>query len=221
MPYVVQYRFNMELHVPLIDSEGWRRSIAILRDTWIAPLAMLGALAVMFTAAQPAQAQNLVQDPNFSAGLTYYQSPYGDSFDATPTIYDGMTGVELSGSATGYVHQTPVVGYTSGVTYLFTLLAAAIDSNQPSTIYFGFGPTCACQNSTFDQNTALTQFSVSGTADSSSGSYLYIEASGGDAFVTGLDFEAAPAPIPGAGILSFAVLLAGLAMRGMSTRRGG
>ena len=188
---------------------------------------MLVAFSLMLSAAQPAQAQNLVQDPDFSAGLTYYQSPYGfSSGGVTATTYDGMTGVQLSGSAYAYVEQYPIVGYTSGVTYAFTFLVAAINPDQPTTIYAGFSPTCSgeCQGASLQQTTSsstLTQFSLNGTASNSSGSYFYIEAGGGDAFVTGLDLEPAPAPIPGAGIMSFTILLAGLAFRRMRARQSG
>jgi hypothetical protein len=192
--------------------------------------AMLVAVSVMFAAAQPARAQNLVQDPNFSAGLTYYQNPYGFSSGATATTNNGMTGVTLTGgSAYGYVEQYPIVGYTSGVTYIFTFLAAAIKPDQPATIYAGFDPSCSTDGCNSDaslaqttSSTTLTQFTVTGTATNSSGSYFYIEADGGgDAFVTGLNFEAAPAPVPGAGIMSFVFLLAGLATRRISLRRAG
>ncbi len=134
-----------------------------------------------------------------------------------------MTGVQLTGSSYAYVEQYPIVGYTSGVNYVFSFLVAAIKADQPTTIYAGFAPTTAgsASLSQSTSSTSLTQFSFTGTAGNPSGSYFYVEAGGGDAFVTGLDLEPAPAPVPGAGVISFAILLGGLAFHRMRARQAG
>ncbi len=188
-------------------------------------LAAVGAFAALLAQPQSAAAQNLVLDPNFGKGL----DDYSTSYNATPTTMNGMTGVDLfdpnGGSA--YVEQYPLSSaYSAGTTYIFTFLAAALNSDAPTELIASFGPNCVgdCENTDFDQttsNTGLTQYSFSATAqDSGSVSYLYVETDGGaGAFVTGLDLEAAPAPIPGGGLLSFGVLLAGLAVHGVRRKQ--
>ncbi len=185
-------------------------------------LAVIIALGAFSMPMSSASAQNLVEDPNFVDGLEYYQ--YNNN--ATPTtMANGINGVDLGPNA--LVEQYPLTSaYTAGTTYIFTFMAAALNASDPTTLIASFGPNCIgdCEDAVFQQttsNTALTQYSFTATGqDPASESYLYVETSGdGSAFVTGLDLEAAPAPIPGGGVLSLGALLAGLAFHAIRRRQ--
>jgi hypothetical protein len=141
-----------------------------------------------------------------------------------------VTGIDLNGSS-GYFQIFPLSGYdTNGVNYSFTLLAATLDPNQATYLSVQFGYTTGnsqcgdCIRASIDPmltSAGLTQYTVTGTSSAANGSagFISIEADGGaGAFVTGLDFEAAPSPIPGGGILSFGVVLAGLAAYRLRSR---
>jgi hypothetical protein len=177
-----------------------------------APLAI--AITSMALLASPSHAQNLIKDPNFaggvppnqstdSAGNTYYTSA------ATSSTFDGFTGATLSGSQYGYIEVYPLAGYdTSGVNYVFTFLAGALNPDLPTTVYAQFGYTAGSSTAAFASQ-SLT-----------SSGYFYIQAQGGgDVFVTGLDFEAAPAPVTGGGVLSFGIVLAGIAAHRLRRRK--
>jgi hypothetical protein len=188
-------------------------------------MAAVGVFAALLAQPQSAAGQNLVQDPNFGNGL----DDYSPNYNATPTTMNGMTGVDLfdpNGGA-AYVEQYPLSSaYSAGTTYIFTFLAAALNSAAPTELIASFGPNCVgdCENTSLDQtisNTGLTQYTFSATAqDSGSVSYLYVETDGGaGAFVTGLDLEPAPAPIPGGGLMSFGALAAGLTVYGVRRKQ--
>jgi hypothetical protein len=195
-----------------------------------APLAI--AITSMALLASPSHAQNLIKDPNFaggvppnqstdSAGNTYYTSA------ATSSTFDGFTGATLSGSQYGYIEVYPLAGYdTSGVNYVFTFLAGALNPDLPTTVYAQFGYTAGSSTAAFASqsltSSGLTQFSLTGTSTKAYGDlgYFYIQAQGGgDVFVTGLDFEAAPAPVTGGGVLSFGIVLAGIAAHRLRRRK--
>jgi hypothetical protein len=169
---------------------------------------------------QSAQAQNLVQDPNFTLGLTDFTSSGGATPDSTS--FPGVTGVDIS--TYNYIEQGPLVGYQSGVTYVFTFLAALTAGSSTSSLYAGFGPTCSgdCSSASITptiSSNSLTQFSFSATSTSASNSYLELYSYGpGTVFVTDLSIqpEGAPAPVAGGGLASICVAMAGLAFR----RRG-
>jgi hypothetical protein len=192
--------------------------------------------AVLIPPLHSVRAQNLISDPYFTNGVPA-DGPAPDgtvtSYGATAATLNGMTGINLNGSS-GYFQIFPLSGYdTNGVNYVFTLLAASLDTNQTTYLSVQFGYTTGnsncgdCIRSSIDPiltSAGLTQYTLTGTSSASNGSagFISIEADGGaGAFVTGLDFEAAPAPVPGAGILSICVLFAGLAFRRRSARRAG
>jgi hypothetical protein len=188
-------------------------------------MALVIAAAALFAVGEPAKAQNLVSDPYFangvpengytdSSGNTYYAS------GATAGTFDGVTGLFLSGSEYGYFEIAPLAAYNSnGVNYALTFLAAAVNPDTYSPVYAQFGSTtdngscgggCAALTQSLN-STALTQLSLTGTS-ATGGGYLYVQGyGGGDVFVTDLNFEPAPAPLPGAGLLSLGALVAGLA----------
>jgi hypothetical protein len=193
--------------------------------SWSFVAAIVG-VATLIAPMHTARAQNLISDPYFTNGVP----PDGAAPDGTVTSYgataatlDGFTGIDLSGSS-GYFQIFPLSGYdTNSVNYTFTLLAASLDTSQTTYLSVQFGYTAGssecgdCIRSSIDPmltSAGLTQYTVSGTSSASNGSsgFISIEAdSGAGAFVTGLDFEAAPSPVPGGGILSFGVMFAGLA----------
>ena len=198
-------------------------------------MAIVIACAALLAPIQMTRAQNLIQDPFFtnplpasgstdSAGNTYY------TYLATPTTFDGVTGIDLAGSQYGYFEIYPVAGYDpNGVNYVFTFLAAAVNPAVPTTLYALFayttGASCGGCGASYITETltssGLTQYTLTGTSSNIYGNtgYLYVQAyGGGDVFVTGLDFQPAPAPVAGGGILSFCVVLAGLALHRMRRR---
>jgi len=195
----------------------------------LAPVAIVVAAALSMPSAH---AQNLIQDPYFarglpesgttdSAGNTYYSS------SATPSTFAGLTGITLSGANYGYFYVSPLGGYdTNGVNYVFTFLAAALNPDVSSPVYAQFAYTTDPEGAAMLNPTAtgsgLTQYTLTGTSSGIYGNtgYFYVQAyGGGDVFVTGLDFEAAPAPITGSGTLSFGVVLAALAAHRLRRRK--
>ena len=195
-----------------------------------APLAI--AVAYVASIAAPAHAQNLIQDPYFARGLpqpgssdlagnTYYPNA------ATPSTFDGLTGITLNGPGYGYFYVNPLGGYdANGVNYVLTFLAAAKNPAVSSPIYAQFGyttdPSSAAILNLVATGSGLTLYTLTGTSSAlnSNTGYFYIQAyGGGDVFVTGLDFEPAPAPVTGGGVLSFGIVLAGLAAHRFRRRR--
>jgi hypothetical protein len=195
-----------------------------------APLAI--AITAMALFAAPAHAQNLIKDPYFTNGVP--QSGSTDSVGngyytsgATSSTFGGFTGATLTGSQYGYIEVYPLAGYdSSGVNYVFAFLAAALNPDIPTTVFAQFGYTTGPSSAAFTRQSltgsGLTQFSLAGTSTNTNGNlgYLYVQAyGGGDVFVTGLDFQAAPAPVTGGGVLSFGIVLAGLAAHRYARRK--
>ena len=197
--------------------------------------------------APQARAQNLISDPYFAIGVpqTGFIDRAGNYFyteGATSATFDGVTGAVLSGSSTdnsgnpvqgGSIEISPLAGFdTSGINYTFTFFAAALNPDIATTVYGIFGPVAGGLPVSFASlsltSTTLTKFTITGTSTDSRqngiGPFLEIQAQNpGTVFVTGLQFESAPAPNMGGGIFSFAMLMAGLAGRTIrqriSTRR--
>ncbi len=132
-----------------------------------------------------------------------------------------MTGLDLSASGNGYFEIFPIAGFNpNGVTYVFSFLAAAFSPDAQTQIYGEFGFTIDSPNYHATETvvgSGLTQYTLTGTSSNAGNGagYLYLSASGApsDVFVTDLDLQAAPAPVSGSGIVSFAIVLAGLAAR--------
>jgi hypothetical protein len=194
-----------------------------------APLAI--AITSMALLASPSHAQNLIKDPYFANGVPSYASTdsAGNTYypnGATPSTFDGLTGVTLSGSSYGYFYVNPLAGYdTNGVNYVFTFLAAAMNPAVSSPVYAQFAYTTdpsSAASSLFQPGSDLTRYTVTGTSTGTNGNtgYFYVQAyGGGDVFVTGLDFQAAPAPVTGGGVLSFGIVLAGVAAHRLRRRK--
>jgi hypothetical protein len=194
------------------------------------------SLAIVFAAAAliaaPAHAQNLVKDPYFTNGIPPYASTdsAGNTYypnAATPSTFGGLTGITLSGPSYGYFYVNPLGGYdANGVNYVFTFLAAALNPDVSSPIYAQFayttGPSSVAILGPVATGSTLKQYTLTGTSSAIYGNtgYFYVQAyGGGDVFVTGLDFQAAPAPVTGGGVLSFGIVLAGLAAHRYARRK--
>jgi len=199
-------------------------------------LALAVALGAVIGLSQPARAQNLILDPYFTNGVPTNGSSdaAGNTYDvsgATAATFDGVTGVELAGGANSYFQIDPIGGFNpNGVNYVFSFLAAAVNPGISTSLNGSFAPvsqgSCTgCSNTIISEtltSSGLTKYTVTGTSTAADGvsNYLYVQSSGaGDVFVTGLDFQAAPAPVPGGGILSFCAVMAGLAIHRTRRRR--
>ncbi len=209
---------------------------------WVRVSILAAPLLAIIVLAQPAQAQNLVPDPYFTNGLPDNGSTdqagngfvYMGTTATTPMTFDGKTGIVLSGAQAGFF-EISLAGYdNNSVNYVFTFLAAAVDPQTQTGVNAQFGttvPTVGCDGgpcaNVVQQLTSsgLTQFTLTGTSafssDGTIGGYLFLGAAGsGDVFITGLDFEPAPAPLPGGGLLSFcAAIASGLGVRRLRRRK--
>jgi hypothetical protein len=193
---------------------------------------VLGALA-----GPTARAQNLVVDPYFTNGVPAngYTDSLGNTYytaNATAATFDGVTGVDLAGGANSYFEIYPIAGFNpNSVNYVFTFLAAAVNPDVYTSLNASLAPvstvSCGgCVNTTISEtltSSGLTQYTLTGTSTPAYGdnySYLYVQSSGtGDVFVTGLDFEPAPSPVAGGGILSFCAATTALALHRLRRRR--
>jgi hypothetical protein len=195
-----------------------------------APLAI--AITSLALLASASHAQNLIKDPYFTNGVPSYASTdsAGNTYYpylATPSTFDGLTGVTLSGSSYGYFYVNPLGGYdTNSVNYVFTFFAAAVNPDLSSPVYAQFAYTTDPSSTSSlyvpSLGSGLTQYTLTGTSINLNGNtgYFYVQAyGGGDVFVTGLDLEAAPAPVTGGGVLSFGIVLAGVAAHRLRRRK--
>jgi hypothetical protein len=199
-------------------------------------LALAVALGAVIGSPQPARAQNLILDPYFTNGVPTngFTDTAGNTYQvsgATAATFNGVTGVELTGGANSYFQIDPIGGFNpNGVNYTFSFFAAAVNPGVATSLNGSFAPVsqgaCSdCSNIVISEtltSSGLTKYTVTGTSTTAFGSfdYLYVQSSGtGDVFVTGLDFQVAPAPVPGGGILSFCAVVAALAIHRMRRRR--
>jgi hypothetical protein len=171
----------------------------------------LGALAAITAFAAilaPAHAQNLVQNPDFANELNGYTV----SGEGTPTFAS-------YGDADSNLHNTVVfnegisitqsIQTTPGVFYMISFLGASEPGSYITT--FGDGSLTSAGDAAC---CTLTPSMFFGKASGTSTDLTFTAASGTEA-ITALDVEAAPAPVTGAGILSFCVAFAGLAFHRM------
>jgi hypothetical protein len=194
-----------------------------LRLCFISAALVLGAFSA---APRHAQAQNLVQNPNFFDGLTDYtttadsdENVFASSFSGGPTNpAEGGTN-----AAEGDVSGAPAVisqslTTTTNTLYLVTF-AYAVDPETADSFTVTFG------NQTRTYTTSVSDGSspfdvVSFTAKSSSpASVLTFTGTEGAFAVSELDVEAGPAPVAGGGTLSFGLIAAGFAGRHFRRRR--
>jgi hypothetical protein len=168
-----------------------------------APLPRLGAavllIAGLTAAPLVAHAQNLVQDPNFANGFNDYVDVCCDV-----TTMPGPNGNEAV--LPGGSNLSQLIPTTPESLYLISFMASF---TGPGTYTASFGDV------TFTENPNQPgMFSFSATA--TQGSTLLNFATTTDSnteFLSNLDVEAAPAPVPGDGALSVCVLLGVLAIR--------
>jgi hypothetical protein len=160
----------------------------------------VAALAAAALLSQPAHAQNLVENPDFSEG--------NGSFDGYTTNANSFAYIDNMYLAVldpgDFLTQS--IATTPGVTYLTSFVATS------------FGPG----NLTYSNATGcctLTPFSFSSSPDGSSTDLTFTNDGPASEYVGQLDVEAAPAPIPGAGASSLAIGALGLAGARIMKRR--
>jgi hypothetical protein len=173
-------------------------------------IALFVAAVGSLFAAQAAQAQNLVQNPVFFDGLNGYEST--GSLITTPAT---MTpGVNIAILAPGSI-LTQSIQTNINATYLVKFFTAIINPQTMRDVLFAsFGDSAITIDSANGDMNSLYSFTATATGSNST---LRFAEDSGFTGITGLDVEAAPAPVPGAGGLSFLVGLAALA--GVAVRR--
>lgn len=171
----------------------------------------MAALAAAALLSQPAHAQNLVENPDFSEG--------NGSFDGYTTNANSFAYIDNMYLAVldpgDFLTQS--IATTPGVTYL-TSFVATFPGQTPGTFTTSFGPG----NLTYSNATGcctLTPFSFSSSPDGSSTDLTFTNDGPASEYVGQLDVEAAPAPIPGAGASSLAIGALGLAGARIMKRR--
>jgi hypothetical protein len=153
------------------------------------------ALTLAVAPAYRAQAQNLIENPNFANAFAGYTTT-GEVFSEPAADY-GLSAAVLEDGAT----VTQAVPTTPGETYLITFLAIYDPGVYPTS--FGTGSftnntpnTEVCCN--FTQQGQYSSFSFTGTATSTTTDLTFSVTSGAEG-ITDLDVQSAPAPNPGSG----------------------
>jgi len=185
---------------------------------------VLGAFSA---ASRHAQAQNLVQNPNFFNGLTDYtttadsdENVFASSFPGGPTNpAEGGTN-----AAEGDVSDTTPAVISQSLTtmpntlYLVTF-AYAVDPSSADSLTVTFGnQTKTFTTSISNGSTPFDVVSFTATSSSADSTLTFTGTEGAFA-VSELDVEAGPAPVAGGGALSFALIAAGFAGRQFRRRR--
>ena len=188
------------------------------------------AAAMVLVVAVPhrADAQNLVQNPDFFNGLTGYTSSgsvFATSFVGGPANTQNPQGTNSAegdgpGAADTSVPAvlTQALTTTPNTTYLVTFSYALEPGiNDSLTVSFGnssetFTTSKSDGSTPFDTVSFLAKSNSRGTTD------LTFTATEGAFAVSELDVEAGPAPVTGGGILSFGIVIAGLAARRIRRR---
>jgi hypothetical protein len=183
---------------------------------------VLGAFSA---ASRHAQAQNLVQNPNFFSGLTDYTTTadtddnvFANTFGGGPTNPTGGTNAaegEFSGSP-AVISQSLTT--TPNTLYLVTF-AYAVDPGTDDSFTVTFGnQTRTYTTSTSDGSNPFDVVSFTATSSSPDSTLTFTGTEGAFA-VSELDVEAGPVPVAGGGALSFGLIAAGLAGRQFCRRR--
>jgi hypothetical protein len=184
---------------------------------------VLGAFSAL---PRHAQAQNLVQNPNFFSGLTDYTTTadsddnvFANTFAGGPTNPTGGTNAaegELSGTTAAVISQNLT---TMPSTLYLVTFAYAVDPGLDDSFTVTFGNQTKTYTTSISNG--LTPFDVvSFTATSSSAdSTLTFTGTEGAFAVSELDVEAGPVPVAGGGALSFGLIAAGFVGRQFRGRR--
>jgi hypothetical protein len=170
-------------------------------------------LAATFFAPPRADAQNLVQDPNFANQFRDYTlSGTGSSVISSFSDSNGNSLQSAILFAPESLSQT--IQTTPGATYLISFLAVF----DPGIYTYNFGNGVL----TLDGSTGcciLQQFSFTGSASGKTTDLIFSASQGAEGF-TSLDVESAPAPLPGSGAFSVIAALTALAFGAARHRRG-
>jgi hypothetical protein len=169
-----------------------------------------------------AQAQNLVQNPDFFDGLTGYattadsdQNVIARNFLGGPTspTEDGNNSAEGFLSETGAPSMiSQSLTTTPGTIYLVTF-AYAVEPGLTDSFTATFGnQTRTFTSSVSDGDTPFDIASFTARSTSAKTALTFTGTEGAFA-VSDLDVEAGPAPVTGGGVLSFCLIAAGLAVR--------
>lgn len=179
------------------------------------------AISLLIAAPPHAQAQNLVQDPNFFQGLQFYTTsgdvvsqnvPFGP-----PSLNGGPNAAEMIGPGALDTNTpatiTQAISTTPNTTYIVTF-AVSLDPNTTDSFIasFGDGSKSLTQSpsngSGFDIFTFRGTSSVEGTLTN-----LTFTTDTGATLISELDVEVAPAPVTGGGLLSAGAAIVGLAVQ--------
>jgi hypothetical protein len=163
-------------------------------------LASLLIAAGLMAASDRAQAQNLVQDPNFTNGFNAYTNV---CCNVTTIPGDKGSIAVLPGGST----LSQLIPTSADSLYLVSFFA---NFSGPGTYIANFG------NVTFQEDaTKPGLFSFTATASGSSTALNFFTSGNSNTeFLSNLDVElqGAPAPVPGTGIVSFCAIFAALAL---------
>jgi hypothetical protein len=190
---------------------------------------VIGAIATMVMAApHQAHAQNLVQNPDFFNGLTGYQT----SGDVTATNFlggpsntenpEGTNSAEGVGPGAGDTSSPAVLMQalttTPNTMYMVTF-SYAVEPGVTDSLTVTFGSTSETfTTSTSDGSTPFDVISFMARSNSQGATDLTFTGNEGAFAVSDLDVESGPAPVTGGGVLSFGIVLSGLAFRHMRRR---
>ena len=169
-------------------------------------LAVALAILLGVAVAAPARAQNLVTDPNFIKGFNAYTNVCCNV--TTMLVGDSRVAVLPGGST-----FSQVIATSSVTSYLVSFVASF---TGPGTYTASFGNTVFHEDPTLPGTFSF----VAPGLDTSSTLTFSTTGDSSTEYLSNLDVEAQPAPLPapGAGILSFGMLLAGLAARRLRSR---
>jgi hypothetical protein len=186
--------------------------------------ALVGLCAFFFfliACAPHAQAQNLVQDPNFFQGFQFYATSgrvisQNVPFGPPPPTQGGPNSAEMiapgAGGATAAT-ITQTIATVPNTTYLVTF-AVSLDPNTTDSFMasFGNGSKKLTQSPSngkgFDIFTFTGKSSVEGTTTN-----LTFTTDLGATLISELDVQVAPAPVTGGGLLSVGAAIVGFAVQ--------
>jgi hypothetical protein len=154
------------------------------------------AMAIIFGVSASAQAQNLVQDPNFTNGFADYTNVCCDV--TTMPGQNGNIAVLPGGSTISQVIPT-----TPSSIYVISFVASFTGPGSYKA-YFG-------DNSLYEPYTTPGMFAFSAPATGNNTTLSFItDTSGGTEYLSNLDVQpaGAPTPVPGAGLWSLALIVA-------------
>jgi len=188
------------------------------------PLCLVAAaltLGAFSATLRHAQAQNLVQNPNFFDGLTDYTTTadsddnvFANTFSGGPTNPTGGTNsVEGAVSTPGVPAVISQSLTTTPDTIYLVTFAYAVEPDVTDSFTVTFGnQTKTYTSSTSDGETPFDVISFTATSTSANSALTFTGTEGAFA-VSELDVEAGPAPVAGGGALSFCLIAAGFAVR--------